>query len=261
MSTQEPVGEAFDFGRVIQRTFQVIGANGVLFAVGALALVSLPLLVGTLIGLKWAGNPIFGLWIAVGSLLSALGSVVLQGTVVRAAVGGMNGAPVAPREAVSTGVRFLLPLIGLAIVSALGIWLGLILLIVPGVIASLMWSVAAPVLVVEKLGVFGSLKRSRDLTRGRRWAILGLFVLYMIVSFILGVVIQAVGLPLGVSSSGLFGLNDATMSVGLIVFVFASSLVNGLQGVIVAAGVASLYYELRTSKEGAAPEDTASVFD
>jgi hypothetical protein len=124
-----------------------------------------------------------------------------------------------------------------------------------------MWSVAAPVLVVEKRGVFGSLKRSRDLTRGRRWAILGLFVLYTIVSFMLSIVIQAVGLPMGVASGNLFTLNNATMSAGVVAFVFASSLVNGLQGVIIAAGVASLYYELRASKEGAAPEDTASIFD
>jgi hypothetical protein len=261
MSAQEPVRGDFDFGRVIQRTFQVIGANGALFAVGALALVSLPLLVGTLIGLQWAGNRVFVYWIAGGTLLSSLGSVILQGTVVRAAVGGLNGAPVAPGEAVSTGLRFLLPLIGLAIVSALGVWLGLILLIVPGIIVSLMWSVAAPVLVVEKRGVFGSLKRSRDLTRGRRWAILGLFVLYTIVSFMLSIVIQAVGLPMGVASGNLFTLNNATMSAGVVAFVFASSLVNGLQGVIIAAGVASLYYELRASKEGAAPEDTASIFD
>ena len=261
MTTQEPVGAGFDFGRVIQRTFSVIGANAALFGVGALVLVSAPVLVATLIALQNVASTQFAIWVIVGSLLSGLGSFVLQGIVIRAAIGGLNGAPVSPGDAVSTGVRFLLPLLGLAILSALGIWLGMILLIVPGVILSIMWSVAVPSLVIENKGILASLQRSRDLTRGNRWAIFGLFILYIIASFMLGVVNQAVGLPLGVASGNMFGLQQSVMSVGIIIFVLVAALINGLQGVLAAAGVSSLYYELRLTKEGAAPEQTAAVFD
>ncbi|MER8441207.1 hypothetical protein NKH36_33005 [Mesorhizobium sp. M1312] len=44
-------------------------------------------------------------------------------------------------------------------------------------------SVAVPVLVQERLGVFGSMARSSDLTKGSRWALFGLF-LVMIVAVI-----------------------------------------------------------------------------
>jgi hypothetical protein len=39
-----------------------------------------------------------------------------------------------------------------------------------------MWAVAAPVVVAEKAGVIGALSRSRELTKGARWKILGLFL-------------------------------------------------------------------------------------
>ncbi|MDG2527827.1 glycerophosphoryl diester phosphodiesterase membrane domain-containing protein [Caulobacter endophyticus] len=261
MTTQEPVGGTFDFGRVIQRTFTVITANAMLFGVGALVLVSAPVLLGALIGLPSLGDPRYIGWIAAGSILSVIGNLVLQGMVARAAVGTLNGASVAPGEAFSSGLRVLLPLIGLAIVSALGIWLGFLLLIVPGIIVSIMWSVAAPSLVVEKKGVFASLQRSRDLTRGHRWAIFGLFIVYMILSLILSVVTQAIGAPLGVASGNMFGIQGLNMSAGLIVFVVVSAVMNGVQAVVGSAGVAALYYELRTTKEGAAPDETAAIFD
>jgi hypothetical protein len=42
MSTLEAVGGSFDFGRVVERTFRVIGTNFGLFAVSALVLASRP---------------------------------------------------------------------------------------------------------------------------------------------------------------------------------------------------------------------------
>lgn len=261
MTTQEAMSGGFDFGRILQNTFKVIGSNAMLFGVGALVLVSAPIFAGTLVSLQFASSPMFAAWIVGGSLLSGVGNFVLQGIVVRAAVTGLNGAPVPASEAISTGLRFFLPLLGMAIVSALGIWLGMILLIVPGIILSILWSVAAPALVVEQKGVFAALQRSRDLTRGNRWAIFGLFVLYVIASFILGMVNQAVGLPLGIASGNAFGLADTALSPAIAIFVLVSALVSGVQGVVAAAGVASLYYELRVSKEGAAPDLTAAVFD
>ncbi|MBI1682706.1 glycerophosphoryl diester phosphodiesterase membrane domain-containing protein [Caulobacter hibisci] len=261
MADQDSAGGRFDFGRVIQNTFKVIVDNIGLFGGGALLLVTAPSLVGTLSGLIASGGTVAPAGIVIGAIISGLGSFALQGVVVRAAVGTLNGAPVAPREAASSGLRFLLPLIGLAIIATLGIWLGMLLLVVPGIILSVMWTVAAPTLVVEKKGVFASLGRSRDLTRGSRWPIFGLFVVYFIASIILSLIIQAIGTPLGAVAGNVFALQNAELSVGLVVFVLISALVNGVQGVVIAAGVSATYYELRTNKEGAAPDQTAAVFD
>ena len=69
----------------------------------------------------------------------------------------------------STGELFrsvtpvLLPLLGLAIVAGIGIAIGFVLIIIPGLILLTIWAVAAPVMVIEHPGVFAALGRSRDL--------------------------------------------------------------------------------------------------
>jgi hypothetical protein len=57
------------------------------------------------------------------------------------------------------------------------------------------------------------------------------------------------------------GAASAAVTPVIVVSTFLSSLVNAAQYVLLAAGAASIYYELRTSKEGVAPEQLASVFD
>ncbi|MDP0959003.1 hypothetical protein Q6334_28190, partial [Klebsiella pneumoniae] len=91
-----------------------------------------------------------------------------------AAVNGFNGKATSFGQAFDVGVKMFLPLLGFAIIAALGAGLGYLALIVPGVIISVMWSVASPAVVVEKRGVLESLQRSRDLTRGYRWNVFGL---------------------------------------------------------------------------------------
>src|SRR5258708_17090641 len=90
------------------------------------------------------------------------------------------------------------------------------LFIVPGLILYMMWSVATPACVVERLGPFRSMARSRALTKGHRWKIFGLLLLTLIPGVIIGAVIGALGAPgLGVPglmcgySAGFFGVNAA----------------------------------------------------
>ena len=54
----------------------------------------------------------------------------------------------------------LLPLIAVSILAGLGIAIGLVLLIVPGLILVTFWSVVAPVTVLERPGVFAAFSRS-----------------------------------------------------------------------------------------------------
>lgn len=84
--------------------------------------------------------------------------------------------------------RRYLAFVGLAIVSGLGIGLGILLLIVPGLILLARWSVAAALLVGEHEGVFEALRRSREITKGHTITML----LAMFVLFILFVVMIAV---------------------------------------------------------------------
>jgi hypothetical protein len=261
MTTLDAVGGTFDFGRVVQRTFQVIGQNLGLFALCALVLVVAPAFIGTLIGLKTQlAEQAFSPASLLGGLAAGVGGLILQGMVVHTVVARLNGRSVPFSDSLRAGARFMLPLLGLGIVQTLGVMLGLVLLIVPGLILAVMWTVSAPSLVVEQRGVFESLQRSRDLTRGHRWSIFGLLVVYMILSMIVGGVVAGVGLAAGVSTMrGVAALTTYTPVV--VISTFLSSLTNGFQGVLVAAGAASIYYELRTTKEGVAPDQLASIFD
>lgn len=247
----------FDLGRVIQHTFAAISRNAAVFFGAAVVLVGAPsvLLAFGQQSLMTASDVAASgiLLMLVGWILNLVGVFLLQGMVVKVAVNGFNGKSTSFSQAFDVGVKMFLPLLGLAIVAGVATGLGYILLIVPGLILSVLWSVAAPTVVVEKRGVFESLQRSRDLTRGHRWSVFGLLVLYAVASWLISLLIGG----LSVATGGSFMTGTPNIWVNLL----AGPLVSILSSVIASAGVAALYYELRTAKEGAGAEVLASVFD
>lgn len=245
----------FDLGRVIQRTFTSIGQNAAIFFGASVVLIGIPSTISVLgQGSLMMEDSLSGLgFFLLGTVLYFIGFFLLQGMVVKAAVNGFNGTKTEFGDAFSAGVQMLLPLLGLAIVASLGTTLGYILLIVPGLILSVLWSVAAPAVVAEKRGVFESLQRSRDLTRGHRWSVFGLLVIYVVLAWIIGLAMGGLSLATGGSLIG----DSPNLAVTLI----SGPLVNIVTGVVASAGVASLYYELRVAKEGVGSDELASIFD
>ncbi|HYG47664.1 MAG TPA: hypothetical protein VD846_06945 [Allosphingosinicella sp.] len=67
------------------------------------------------------------------------------------------------------GRRRLWALLGLHIVSGLGILLGLILLVLPAAYLFVRWSAAVPALIAEETGVTESLRVSGEAVEGRFW--------------------------------------------------------------------------------------------
>jgi hypothetical protein len=160
---------------------------------------------------------------------------------------------------VTTGLRFLLPLAGIGLVTAVGQGIGFVLLIVPGVILSLAWSVAAPAEVVEQTGVFGSIGRSVDLTRNHRGAIFALWVVYLAVQFAVQTAIRF-ALGIGIGATNLL-THDGIFGSFLITSTVYSLVERTLFGAVSAAGIASVYYELREIKDGVGAQQLAAVFD
>ncbi len=78
-----------------------------------------------------------------------------------------------------------------SIVVGLMTVLGLLALVVPGVVLACGLFVAVPVAVVEGLGAGGAVARSRELTRGYRWNVLGLMVVAAIPALFAGVATDA----------------------------------------------------------------------
>jgi hypothetical protein len=132
-------------------------------------------------------------------------------------------------------------LILVGIVAGLGVVIGFVLLIVPGLILITIWSVAAPVMVLERPGVFDALSRSRELVRGNGWQVFGvIFVLDVLV------VILGAGIELGASSAG--------SGAGIV----ARVIVGVLAGPLSALAAAVLYFELRGARSTATPTSPAA---
>ena len=88
------------------------------------------------------------------------------------------------------------PLLAVSILAGIGIAIGLVLLIVPGLILITIWAVIVPVCVLERPGVFASFGRSRDLVRGHGWPVFGALVLAWLISLGLAIVGAIIATPL-----------------------------------------------------------------
>jgi hypothetical protein len=140
-------------------------------------------------------------------------------------------------EIATRGLRVLPVVAAAVIVADLGIALGFLALIVPGVLLVLRWSVVAQVAAVEHEGWIPSLGRSSELTRGHYWHILGLVVITVVVSG--GVNFGAAALPLG-STSG-----AASVAVGIATRTITAS--------YSALTLAILFFDLRARAAGGPP--------
>jgi hypothetical protein len=111
------------------------------------------------------------------------------------------------------------------------------------IVLALRWYVALQVCLVERAGPLQSLARSRDLTNGYKWSILGVLAICMVVWIIIRAVPMLLLLKFPL-------LQLAVDAISLI----AISAYSTILGVVI-------YHDLRTVKEGVDIEGIASVFD
>lgn len=96
-------------------------------------------------------------------------------------------------DLLNSAAPFILPLIGVGIFAGICIGLGFLLFIVPGLFLLTIWAVIAPVIVVERAGVFESLGRSRDLVRGHGWQVFAVILVTFLIVAIASFVFMAIG--------------------------------------------------------------------
>jgi hypothetical protein len=77
------------------------------------------------------------------------------------------------------GLERLPTLVAVLLLSGVGISLGFMCLIIPGIVLMLMWSMVGPVAVLEDKGIIGTFSRSKELTTNVLWRI---FLVLMIVN-------------------------------------------------------------------------------
>jgi hypothetical protein len=197
----------------------------------------------------------------------------------------MRGRPVRLVDCLKVGLRRFFPLIGLAICVGVAmfayilffalaiVWLAtvlqsslvilaFVLLIIPLIILYLMWFVATPACVLERLGTFGSMGRSRALTKGHRWRIFGLILVILIPALIVAGVIASVMAGLGISVNlriGVFFDLSRTLNTvaAQVVSLIWTAIWTGFYAILVAVA----YHDLRVAKEGVDTEQIAAVFE
>ncbi len=114
-------------------------------------------------------------------------SAVVNGVLCLSAWGARQGIAPAPMEDLTIALRLAFPLLVVMLAVAIIVVFGFVLLIVPGLFAMTVFSVALPALLLERpIGIMDAMVRSTELTRGYRWqAFGGLMVIAALAVFLI----------------------------------------------------------------------------
>jgi hypothetical protein len=251
-------------GRVFSRAFSTMGSNpltvfGIAFLFGALPNVAMAYFGQSLVTTSATGPAVTVMAIAVPIAQLVIGialAMIVQGALVRATVAHSEGREASFGESALAGLRVIVPLFIVGLLIGLAVMFGMILLIVPGVILYIMWSVAGPVLVEERSGIFGAFGRSSYLTSGARWPVFGINLLLLVIMWAFAALLGAVLF----SIYGLQGLAGA-LAQGMPVWYLVVSCVTSTISMAISTTIqTSIYVELRDWKDGPATEALSDIF-
>ncbi|MDR3511184.1 MAG: hypothetical protein P4L73_06100 [Caulobacteraceae bacterium] len=264
MTTAQVSSRPFAFGRVVENTLHVLAKNPWVYLGLSAIFVGAPSLIGVVVLLRLeqagvipasdGGATVAQFWFS--GIVGLFGYPAFAGACATA-VAQLDGQRIAFGQALSTGLRHWLRLVAVGLLIGLGVCLGIVLLVVPGVILAVAWFVAVPASVIERLAPRAALGRSRALTRGRRWPIFGLLLLLALAGFLIGGLI-------GLFSGVIWGIvHVAGSGLGLPRYAAIAPFVTVLIQTVVyplhAACIACVYAELR-GRAGAGAETVAATF-
>ena len=267
---QDASGYGFSIPRVFIRAFATIAGNpgaalGIAFLFGALPMIGYHYLdhawPETMIVTITPGQPtpmpphfwLHSLYaIGILALNSAIGTVA-QGTFAPLVLAQDARQRLSSSEVAAFGFSAVLPLVLLSLVMGGVVIVASLFLLIPGIIISLMWAVAGPVLVIEHCGIRAALARSRMLTSGARVRILAIML-------VIGGMAIACNLFTDRLAGDYYGGGD-----GLFGGVSTGYLLTKLVGdtavtAFIAAICGALYLELRNWKDGAPNDALREVF-
>lgn len=184
-------------------------------------------------------------WLA-GLLAAAISLVALfwvQGALVKAVEDVRDGRADLPLGETFARVRPQLSSIVVGgILAGIGVFLGLLLFIVPGLLLMTWWVLLIPVIVLEQRRAGEAFGRSRELVRGYGWGVFGVIVLTILLLLGFSIVLAIVLAP----------FDEWLQS-------FLSNVISGtLTAPFIAVTWTILYYRLRGTKEAPAPTPPAA---
>jgi uncharacterized membrane protein YvlD (DUF360 family) len=231
--------QAFRIGSVLSRSFSLLFQNFLPYTF-LIAIVYVPLLALD------AAFPVREDDIEVNAraLLSILLYMAASGFVAYGVLEQLRGQRASMKACMAACLRQIVPVLGSSLLSLVCILLGLFVLVVPGIIVMLMFWVTVHVAVIERLGILATLERSRELTRGHKVRLFGIFLVIWLPMIGLGMLANAITEDLGSAAGFLVTL--------------VNELLNGVVGAVITAVI---YHDLRTLKDGVGVDDVVRVFE
>ena len=162
------------------------------------------------------------------------------------------------QSSMQRGLARLWVTIGASILFIIGVILGLLLFIVPGVLLLLGWYLMTPIIAMEDKGVTQTLSHAWDISKGsKRWILL-FFIVLLVLSTIAQLIFSLIAMPFG----------NATLAMlqgGTTTFWILNSLGAALAQIVTllltVSGLTSIYYEIQYIKYGVVHEGLSAVFD
>lgn len=185
-----------------------------------------------------------------GALLQSLGSILVQAATTRIYSENYRGVKMNPGDALRYGVTRLPAMLGLTVLTTIGLFVGLIMCIAPGVWLYGVWGLAPAALIAESKGPVRSLGRSFELVQGTWWRVFGMLV---VAQLLIGVIVGAVTAPIQIATGLGAGLADpeaAFTGSALAINTVVTGIATMVTLPFAAAVVVALYYDQRVRKEG-----------
>jgi len=231
------VSNRIEVGEVIGRVFKIYADQaGALIGTAAVVFVAIGVITALLVVIA----PVLAILALV---VIIVGTTLYTGMVVElvADVQGDGRRDATVGQLLSAATPVLGQLILVGIIAGIGIAIGFVLIIIPGLILITLWAVAAPVVVLEHPGAIKALGRSRELVRGNGWQVFGVIVVLVVGVGIVSAIIEGIA-------------GSAGTGAGIVVRVIVEILTAPLSAL--AASV--LYFELRGSTTNTPPEPDPS---
>jgi len=178
------------------------------------------------------------------ALLGGAGALLSTAACLKLVAEGYLGRPASAAASLAFAARRGPALVALTLVTFVGLAFAFVALIVPGIWLAVAWSLAYPALLVERLGVIGSLRRSFRLVKGHWWRTCGvLLVAYILMTVVtLALIAVAVGLIAVFMDGSSFGATLLEAAVNVLAGLITTPLLAAVIGVV--------YFDLRVRKEG-----------
>jgi hypothetical protein len=248
MSMTAAAAKRLDIGRVLQDGLGALTRNVVPFAILALLLQGVPQALidfGQLFPPNRVG---YFLFLGLGMVIDLVTGPMLVGALVYGTIRDLEGRHVSMAQCLAVGSKYWFRLLGLGLLEVLAVAVGLLLVVVPGVLLILRWSVAASAVVMEDRGIQEAMGRSASLTEFRRWPIFLLALIYLVLAVVLSLALTAlIQGPLDIRAHPWLGVALSS------IFATTTTLVQ----ITVAA---ALFRHLRGDPEGGPTEALAEVF-